>query len=399
MPFKERSKMMKKYKMRKKTQQSDVTRVREGPHPPLKGRSGIVKLVIARTWSKVTAADPLMLSPHMPYDAHRNQHHLCPDAYIHFTIASAVAIALCLYGIVANIVVFWLLAFRIKRSKYTVYIINLAVADFIFLLLTALIMMLYINTLIGVNSTFTGKKTLYTFIEIFYDTAQYSGMFFITAISIERCLSVSFPTWCHCYRPNNLSTIMCFLLWFVGCLESLIENFACPPEDFAAQSNVCTGVELMTFSIGVGICLPLMIISSLTLLIILILIIKLKKTFRQQYPPRLYIVIIASVIFFVLSVTPIDFLWFLTYFQIVPCNIEKVSLLFASIYCTILNSSITPYIYFLGGCTWKDREEYGFHDIAEGLDEHWLLGYFVVDGSKKKLNCGEKKTICDTSLQ
>ncbi|XP_063306609.1 mas-related G-protein coupled receptor member A6-like [Pelobates fuscus] len=268
------------------------------------------------------------------------------NAYIHFTIASAVAIALCLYGIVANIVVFWFLAFRIKRNKYTVYIINLAVADVIFLLLTALIMIIYINTLIGVNPNFTGKKTLYIFIEIFYDAAQYSGMFFITAISIERCLSMSVPTWCHCNRPKNLSSIMCFLLWFVGCLESLIENFACPPEDFAAQTNVCSGVELMTFSIGVGICLPLMIISSLTLLIML-------QKFRKKISIALCILIIIAVLIFILFVIPFNFVWFLMYFQVLSLDVQYVSLYYASVFSTSLNSTINPFLYLFTELKWR----------------------------------------------
>ncbi|XP_063309134.1 mas-related G-protein coupled receptor member H-like [Pelobates fuscus] len=314
-----------------------------------------------------------------------------PDAYIHYTVASAVAIALCLFGIVGNVIVFWFLAFRIKRNKYSVYIINLAVADVIFLLFTAITMMIYINTLIGENPHFTGKQTLYTFIEIFYDIAQYSGMFFLTAISMERCLSVMFPMWYHCNRPKNSSSIVCLVLWFVGCSESLIENLACPPEKFAAQTNICTGVELMTFTIGVGICLPLMVLCSFALLI------RVGRIFRRQYPPKLYIIIIIAVIIFILSVVPFSFIWFLMYFKLLRLDAQYVSLYYASVFSTSLNSTINPYIYFIVGRQWREKSHHSIHDALQRAfkDDDAVIQDANENSTSDKTNsssCGIKST-------
>ncbi|MEE6513806.1 hypothetical protein FKM82_021613 [Ascaphus truei] len=279
------------------------------------------------------------------------------NAYIHFTIAASVAIGLCLFGMVGNVIVFWYLCFRIQRNKYTVYIINLTVANVIFLVFSAILMMVTINSMMNINPDFPEKDKLYMFIEIFYDCTQYSGMFFLTAISIEWCLSVPFPIWYQCQRPKHLSSTVCIFLWILGCLESLIENLVCSPEAFSAQSKECTGVEIMTFIIGICVCLPLMILSSITLLI------RIHKNVKQQYPPKLYIIIIAAVFVFILSVIPFNFLWFLFYFKLLPSDLQIVSLFYASVFCTVLNASVNPYIYFIVGRKRKEKSKGSIHAV------------------------------------
>ncbi|KAM8967624.1 proto-oncogene Mas-like [Pelodytes ibericus] len=280
------------------------------------------------------------------------------NAYIHFTTGVA-AIALCLVGMVGNMIVFGYLSLQIKTNIYTVYIINLTAADLTFLIFSAMITMINMNTLFGKNPNFTGKHHFYIFLQIFYDSSQYSGMFFLTAISLERCISVLFPICYRCYRPKNLSPIMCLLLWIAGCSESLIENLACSLEDFIAQKTNCMGVELMTFIIGIGICLPLMIISSLTLLIVI------KRTHRHKYPPKLYIIIIIAVIIFVLSVIPFNFVWFLMRFHLLKLDIHYLSYFYANLFITVLNSTMNPYMYFMVGRQWKQRSPHSIQDALQ----------------------------------
>ncbi|XP_063781013.1 mas-related G-protein coupled receptor member H-like [Pseudophryne corroboree] len=280
-------------------------------------------------------------------------------AYIHFTVAAAVALGLCLIGLVGNIIVFWYLCFKIQGNKYTIYIINLAVADSILIIFSAMLLMININTMIGTNPNFQGEESFNVFVEVFYDSMQYTGMFLLTAISMERCMSVLFPLWYQCYRPHNLSTIMCAFLWVIGCLESLIENLVCTPEAFMKQTSQCTAVQIMTFVLAIGICLPIMVISSF------ILLINIKRIFGVQYPPKLYIIIITAVLFFILSIMPFNFLWFFVYFQLLTTNIQAASLFFASIFSIVLNSTINPYIYFIVGRKWKQSSNHSIHDALQ----------------------------------
>ncbi|XP_075684570.1 mas-related G-protein coupled receptor member H-like [Rhinoderma darwinii] len=283
-----------------------------------------------------------------------------PDnTYLHFTIAAAIAIVVCLIGLVGNIIVFWYLCFKIKRNKYTVYIINLSVADFIFLIFSIIVLVMFINTLTSTNPEFQGKESVYIFLEIFYDSAQYSGMFILTAISLERCLSVLFPLWYQCRRPQNLSTIVCASVWLIGCSESLIDNLVCTEEAFTTQTSECTAVQIMVLGLSIVICLPIMVISSFTLLI------KIKKTFRKQYPKKLYIIIIVAVLVFIISVIPINFVWFLMYFQLLQSNIVTIGFYFASVFCLVLNCTIDPYIYFIVGKKWRQKTSHSIQDALE----------------------------------
>eukprot|EP00079_Xenopus_tropicalis_P011018 XP_002936476.1 PREDICTED: mas-related G-protein coupled receptor member D-like [Xenopus tropicalis] len=308
-----------------------------------------------------------------------------PDSVIHYTIAAAVAMGLCLIGIVGNLIVFWYLFFRIPRNKYTVYIINLAAADLLLLTVAAILMMVNINTLVGSNPDFEGNAGFYTFLEIIYDLSLYSGMYFLTAISMERCISVLFPLWYHNYRPKTLSVTMCICLWILGCSESLIENLSCTQEDFTNQTPVCTGVEIMTFTLSICICLPLMILSSFTLLIAI------KKTFRNRYPPRLYIIIIAAVFIFILSVIPFNFLWFLMYFRLLPSIQDTLGLYFAGILTAALSSTANPYIYFIVGRLWKQKSSQSIHDTLH-------RAFKAEEDEKEEIKCEKENTSSNSGV-
>uniref|UniRef100_A0A803K3V2 G-protein coupled receptors family 1 profile domain-containing protein n=2 Tax=Xenopus tropicalis TaxID=8364 RepID=A0A803K3V2_XENTR len=302
-----------------------------------------------------------------------------PNSVIHYSITAAVAMGLCLIGIVGNIIVFWYLFFRIPRTKYTVYIINLAAADLLLLTFAAILMMVNINTLVGSNPDFEGIVVFYTFLQSIYDLSLYSGMYFLTAISMERCISVLFPLWYRSHRPKTLSVTMCICLWILGCSESLTVNLACPDNDFRNQTEVCTGVQIMRFTLSICICLPLMILSSVTLLIAI------KKTFRNRYPSRLYIIIIAAVFIFILSVIPFNFLWFLMYFRLLPSIQDTLGLYFVSILTAALSSTANPYIYFIVGRLWKQKSSQSIRDVLH-------RAFKAQEDEKEEIKCEKENT-------
>ncbi|XP_069816308.1 mas-related G-protein coupled receptor member H-like [Dendropsophus ebraccatus] len=279
--------------------------------------------------------------------------------YLHFTIAAVICLGFCLIGLVGNITIFWYLCFKIKRNKYIIYIINLSAADVVFLIFSALMLLIDINTLMNPKPDFQGKESFLIFLEIFYDSAQYSGMFILTAISLERCLSVLFPLWYQYHRPQNMSAFICAAVWLIGCSESLIENFVCTKEGFIMQSTECTAVQTMVFGLSIVICLPIMVISSLTLLI------KVRRTFKKRYPTKFYIIIIIAVVIFISSVIPINFTWFLIYFKLLPSDTHMVALNFASMYSTVLNCTIDPFIYFVIGKKWKQKSSQSIQNALE----------------------------------
>ncbi|KAG8571647.1 hypothetical protein GDO81_011733, partial [Engystomops pustulosus] len=272
-----------------------------------------------------------------------------PFAYLHFTIAAAVAIVLCVIGLVGNIIVLWYLCNKFQKNNFTIYSKNLAASYIIFLLFSVCVLLLNIHTLNSTQPHFEGKESLYLFIEIFYDGALYSGMFILTTISLESCISVKSHVWRKCHSPKMLSVTICVMLWLFGYILSLSENLVCTPDAFVTQTARCTAIQLITFALAIIVCLPIMIISSL------ILLIRIKRIFNQQASTELYAFIISAVIVFILSIVPFNFLWFLLYFNLIPIDFHKVALFYASIYGTVLNCTIIPYLYIIAEIKWKSK--------------------------------------------
>ncbi|NXG61095.1 MRGRD protein, partial [Hemiprocne comata] len=104
-------------------------------------------------------------------------------------IIPGVFIAVSLCGLVGNMVVVWFLGFHMKKSPFTVYVLNLAVADFSLLLL--LLIVLVSDSIAEVYCFFSFPLFLTHFIlrEVFL-FFYFASMYLLTAMSMERCLSV-----------------------------------------------------------------------------------------------------------------------------------------------------------------------------------------------------------------
>ncbi|XP_009875751.1 PREDICTED: proto-oncogene Mas-like, partial [Apaloderma vittatum] len=122
-------------------------------------------------------------------------------------------------GMVGNGIVLWYLGFRIRRNHFTVYILNLAAADFGYLLCIAIETVQYLMQFnVGV------QFGLFLFLDLFmYGT----GLYLLTAISIERCLSVLCPIWCRSHRPKCLSAVISGLLWSLSLLLNTLGYVLC----------------------------------------------------------------------------------------------------------------------------------------------------------------------------
>ncbi|XP_053320736.1 proto-oncogene Mas-like [Spea bombifrons] len=272
-----------------------------------------------------------------------------------YSIVACFAVILCIFGLLGNAIVSWILVFKIKRTKYTVYILNLALADFLYLFFVAIVMLLMVDQMLNFR---TQTKMTLTALEIMYDFGYLSGMFFLTAISVERCLSVLFPIWYKCHRPKRLSTITCIGIWLLGILLSLIDNLVCPSASFMKGTQECTSVQIFTSFLTFALVIPLMLMSSFTLIYVI------KTTSKKCRPPKIYIAIIITVLVFLISVVPIRLLWILLYFKVLASNVYYVALFFSSTYCTVFNSMANPFIYFFVG---RQRKRKFWGSINEAL--------------------------------
>ncbi|NXH04179.1 MRGRH protein, partial [Loxia leucoptera] len=99
-----------------------------------------------------------------------------------------VTLLICLCGLAGNGAVLWLLGFHIRRNPITVYILNLAVADFTFLLFMVPSSLFY---LLEDVSYFPVVSLKYLRSLLLLSLLSYNmGLYLLTAISIERCSSI-----------------------------------------------------------------------------------------------------------------------------------------------------------------------------------------------------------------
>ncbi|XP_075782180.1 mas-related G-protein coupled receptor member H-like [Pelodiscus sinensis] len=249
------------------------------------------------------------------YYPSRDQHVIISMVYV--------TLPICLLGLLGNGIVLWFLGFRIKRNLFTVYVLNLAAADFGFLLCLALSRavfdfdLFYLSMSLDLLMAFTYSTSLYC----------------LTAISVERCISVLFPIWYRCHRPQHLSPIICALLWALSCLLTGVRSFVC----FSSSNERCQEMLLQLTSMNFLIFTPITVLSSL------ILIIQVQRSSLRRQPGKLYIVILLNVLFFLLLIVPFSIVTFFEHF------IHYMYFITSSLMLASLNSSVNPVIYFLVG--------------------------------------------------
>lgn len=235
---------------------------------------------------------------------------------------------ICLCGLAGNGALLCLLSFG--RNPITVYTFHLAVADFIFLLFVATSLLLHLLEEVSCSTIM-----LREYLRLFFQLSLFSyttGLYLLTAISIERCTSVLCPLWYRCHRPRRLSGFMSVLLWALPFVTVVILCLSLNPQHCQVSLISMNALNLLLFA-------PAMVISST------ILFIKVKCGSQQQQPKRLDIIILLTVLFVLPFALPLS-LW--TLLQQFGYTIVSPQVVF-SLAC--IHSTINPFIYFsVGSC-------------------------------------------------
>ncbi|NXA55259.1 MRGRD protein, partial [Nothocercus julius] len=105
-------------------------------------------------------------------------------------IFAGICMGICLCGLGGNGMVVWFLGFNMKKNPFTVYILNLAVADFSVLLLSFLIIL--VNFCVQ-GICFHDENAIFAFyigVDVPYYFFHLTSLGILTAICTERCISV-----------------------------------------------------------------------------------------------------------------------------------------------------------------------------------------------------------------
>ncbi|XP_013808894.2 mas-related G-protein coupled receptor member H-like [Apteryx mantelli] len=238
---------------------------------------------------------------------------------------------ICSCGLVGNGAVLWVLGFCIRRNPITVYILNLAFADFTFLLsmLTSALLNILENISCSPSEFLIYLRPLWLLSFCAYNM----GLYLLTAISVERCASILCTNSHHCRCTKRLSRIRCALLWTLSISVVAAVTFLC----LFRQHEHCQLALISMYVLNFLIFAPAMVISNV------ILFIKILCGSQHHQPKKLYIVIFLTVLFFLIFAIPLSIWNFLQQFNYVVGQSQIFFLL------ACINSSINPFIYFLVG--------------------------------------------------
>uniref|UniRef100_A0A670IFV0 G-protein coupled receptors family 1 profile domain-containing protein n=1 Tax=Podarcis muralis TaxID=64176 RepID=A0A670IFV0_PODMU len=229
-----------------------------------------------------------------------------------------------IFGFLGNGRVIHLLGFHIEKNPFTTCILNLSIDDFgVF---TALLR--------GISSGLS--------IELFISTHAIS-LYLLTAISVEKCLSVVFPIWYRCHRLEHLSEIVCALIWAISILVFGIYHFLISTESADFDIVIC-----VVHMINSVFCTLVVVICTV------ILFIKVCCSLHRRQRGKFYTALLLALLFFLIFGVPLSVIITLQYLL---ADINIITALFGVV-SAVINSSVNPFIYFLIGrkTTHRPRE-------------------------------------------
>nr|XP_009686656.1 PREDICTED: proto-oncogene Mas-like [Struthio camelus australis] len=224
-----------------------------------------------------------------------------------------------------------------KRNKFTVYILNLAIADFTFLFSCFITFLLILMNL----QSPVLEKYLSLVVDIIFYFEYNTSFFLLTAISAERCLSVLFPVWCQCNRSKHLSAYVCAFLWTLSCLVSGMEYFSKMKDTQSQDTRIPDAVAILSCVLNFLIFTSIMVLSSL------ILFITVQRRPLQNRPHmRFYITIVVTVTVFLIFATPVRLTNIVKYWL---SELVSARLVYISVSLNTINSSANLLVYFCVG--------------------------------------------------
>ncbi|XP_019490534.1 PREDICTED: mas-related G-protein coupled receptor member X2-like [Hipposideros armiger] len=273
-----------------------------------------------------------------------------------------------LVGLAGNTVVLWLLVFRMQRNAFSVYILNLAGANFLFCCGQI------VCSLDILSDNFHSLSiSIHRFFITVFTVAYFSGLSLLSAVSTERCLSVLWPIWYCCCQLRHISAVLCALLRALSLLLSILKGNYCGLLFSSLYQVWCQGFDFIT----VG---WLIFLSVLLSGFIPVLITRLLCGSQWVQLTRLYVTVLLTVLVCLLCGLPWGCVhWFLIYWIKSGLVAFLFPLYLVALVLSCINSCANPIIYFFIGSfrqQWRKRRQTlklvlqrALRDFPEG-DEH-----------------------------
>ncbi|XP_073513768.1 formyl peptide receptor-related sequence 4-like isoform X2 [Phyllobates terribilis] len=255
----------------------------------------------------------------------------------------------CLLGMIGNGLVIWFGFFRMKKTVNVVWFLSLAVADFFF----ALTFPVYISQILLSN----WSKFLCMLMPLLFYLNTSVSVLQLTVISVDRCICVMFPVWCHNHRRPRLAFIIALIIWIFSLAlatpfityQDTLNNY----DETFCMFDIASLISInkTVFSFVFYFLLPFIIIVSCYTVIVLHM--RRKRIFTSSKPLKTIVAIIIA--FFIC--------WFPSYlfsFYIIFSSIWTHFYViyyggFIAMLLIIMNSCINPILYVFIGRDFKEK--------------------------------------------
>ncbi|XP_070596310.1 mas-related G-protein coupled receptor member H-like [Erythrolamprus reginae] len=247
-----------------------------------------------------------------------------------------ISIPICILGLLGNAIIFCLLHCTIRKTNFTVYFLNLVVADFAVLIYYVIVFVLFLKS---------APISLYSLhvMDLAHTFGFNAKTYVLTAIAAERYVMIFFPAWYQLHRPKHFTQIVCAILWSLSGLLALTLYYSCYLDTDSLLKDVnqhCEPIKTARVIINLLVFLPIMVFSTY-------LIFTRMLTVSQEAPlRRLDITIVATVLLFLLFSASVRII------EIIARWVPKlhIPILFLSLhFLDAIDSSGNPYVYLIVG--------------------------------------------------
>uniref|UniRef100_A0A3B3UWM1 Chemerin chemokine-like receptor 2 n=1 Tax=Poecilia latipinna TaxID=48699 RepID=A0A3B3UWM1_9TELE len=118
-------------------------------------------------------------------------------------------------GLIGNGAVIWVTGFKSKKTVNSVWLLNLAIADFVFVLFLPF----YIDYILKDFHWNFGLVMckINSFVSVMN---MYASVLFLTVLSVDRYVSLVYLNWCQRYRTADRAWLVCGCIWLTAALLS-----------------------------------------------------------------------------------------------------------------------------------------------------------------------------------
>ncbi|XP_067221555.1 C3a anaphylatoxin chemotactic receptor-like isoform X2 [Chanodichthys erythropterus] len=161
-------------------------------------------------------------------------------------------------GIVGNGLVIFVTGYKMKTTVNSIWFLNLAIADFIFILVIILYIITAFNRMAWHFGDFMCK-----FVSFVVVLNMFASIFLLTAISLDRCMSTWVIVWAQNKRTLVKARIICALVWVLSifCSIPFVIN-RLEKHNRCTYNTFSNFKSLVIYRFMVGFLIPFLIIAS-----------------------------------------------------------------------------------------------------------------------------------------